>query len=540
MLNHNRDMLLEQEMKLAKTIEEKKSKLVGFSTEYIHESYASVSKWKGDRNADGNLISKGELLLDDAGEKMINESGAEVVAEFDSIDWIDGEQFQKVQPHMRNHLGTLLESLETNILNESTNATGDMAPFRDMILPIYRNAFAKFKMTDYVGFMPISQPTSAFYVEKFYYGNTNADPITNPISSAKPRTENTAATFTSFVIRVVADTSVYNSISISTSYVKVSGGGGSNLAKVVYKEVGDSAGYAKLLVRLESGQTLPAVGTIYLVGPNANTTMTHVWNNEVGKRVILRSYGYLNSTSDGENLSDYLTVNIATDSMQVNAVPYKIGFEITDEVLQDLQARHNMDAKKRLIAAIQYQLAASINMRLFNLASSNAEIVGTFTYNDADGRWGNEKYIELVRKTKYEQNRMSAKTRRGIANWLITDVATASIFEMERGFMPTISANGERGAGIIEIGRWMSMSVAINTFALNNFVLMGYKGDDQLVAGVFYAPFVGLSVAFATNYDNPMKKKVVFMERSAYVAHPDGPDQFLTYFDINYTGAIVG
>jgi hypothetical protein len=532
----SRELLIEQEIRLAKTIEDKRAKLMGFSTEYINESYSAVSKWTGKRNEDGQLLTEGEEYV------TINEKGEEVIktASYDEIDWIDGEQFPKVSGHMRNHLGTLLENLDTSIISESAQGTVEQAPFRDMIIPIYRNAFAKFKMTDYVGFIPLSQPTSAIYVEKFFYGNNAALPIQEPITSAKPRTENTAVTFNSFVIRVAGNTGVYNAIVNGSSYIKVSGGGGSNLAKIVYKEVGDTTGYIKLLVKLESGQTLPAVGTVYITGPNADTTMTHVWNNEVGKRVILKSYGFLSTTSDGENLSDYLTVNLATDSMQVNTVPYKIGFEITDEAVQDMYARHNVDIKKRLISAIQYQLAASVNMRLFNLASSNAEIGSTFTYDDADGRWGNEKYVELIRKIKYEQNRMAAKSRRGIANWLITDVATASVIEMERGFVPAIGATGERGAGIIEVGRWMSMSVAVNTFALNNFVLLGYKGDDTLVAGVFYCSYVGLSVAFATNFDNPMRKKVVFMERSAYVAHPDGADQFLSYFDISYSGAVIG
>lgn len=526
----NRDLLIEEELRNAKTINERKEKLLGFSSEYVNEAYSKNAKWQGLRDTDDKLLKAGDVYL--------NEADEEVECKYDQIDWINGDQFDPVPKHMQPHLGHLLESIEENILQESLGTTGDQSPFRDMIIPTYRNAFAKFKMTDYVGFIPLSQPRSSIYVEKFFYGNNSTNPITNPITSARPRTQNTAVTFDSFVIRVVANDTVYNAITVGTSMVKAAGGAGANVAKIVYKEKGDVAGYAKLLVKLESGQTaLPAVGTVYLTGSNADTTMTHTWNNEVGKRVILRSYGFLNTTSEGENLSDYLTVNIATDSMQVDAVPYKIGFEITDEAVQDLNAVNGIDAKKRLISAIQYQLAASVNMRLFNLASSNAEILSTFVYDDADGRWGNEKYIELIRKIIHEQTRMSSKSRRGVANWLITDTATSTIIQMEKGFVPMVGG-GERGAGIIEIGRWMGMSIAVNTFALNNFVLLGYKGDEQLVSGVYYCTYIGLSVAFGTDYNNPMRKKVVFMERSAFAVNPDGPEQFLSYFDITYTGSV--
>jgi len=527
-----RQMLVEQAIAESKSINEKREKLVGFSSEYINESYGLVSKWKGQRDEDGNLIKAGTLCEADNGEKF--------ETTHDAIDWITGEQFPKIDKFMQPHAAVLLENLENSgILSESAG-TGELAPFRDMVLPIYRNALAQFKMTEIVGFLPISQPSTTIFVEKFYYAGKQNSAITEPIGSTKPRNENTDTTYTSFVIRVALTDANYNNITIGSSYVKAASGAGDNLAKIIYKEEGDIPGYAKLLVTLEAGKTLPAVGTVYITGANADVTMTHIWNNEVGKRVILKSYGFYNTTSEGENLSDHLMIGLTTDSMKVDAKPYLIGFEINDMVVQDLFARHNLDAKKRLINAIQYQLASSVNMRLFNLLSSSAEIVSDFVYASADGRWSTERFVELRRKILLERNRIAHKTRRGVANIIITDLATASIIESEIGFVTADGVTMERGAGIMKIGRWLGMDVYVNTFALNNFVLLTYKGYEALTSGVFYCPFLGLSVSFGTNYNNTLQKKVMFAERAAYATHPDGAYQFTTFFNVNYNGSVLG
>lgn len=528
-MDKSRQLLVEKAMHESKSIAEKREKLVGFSTEYINESYGLVSKWKGLRDEEGTLVKAGMICE--------AEDGKEFQVSHDAIDWICGEQFPKVEKWMEGHTATLLESLEHSILNESAG-TAEVAPFRDMILPIYRNALAQFKMTEVVGFLPISQPSTTIFVEKFYYAGKN-NTITEPINSTKPRTTNTDTEYNSFVIRVRLTDANYNNITIGSSYVKAASGAGDNLAKIIYKEEGDLPGYAKLLVTLETGKTLPAVGTVYITGANADVTMTHVWNNEVGKRVILKSYGFYNTTSEGENLSEYLNVGLTTDSMKVDAQPYFIGFEINDMVIQDMFARHNLDAKKRLINAIQYQLASSVNMRLFNLLSSSAEIVSDFVYASADGRWSTERFIELRRKILYERNKIAHKTRRGVANILLTDLATASIIESEIGFVASDLATMERGAGIMKIGRWLGMDIYVNTFALNNFVILTYKGYEALTSGVFYCPFLGLSVSFANDFTNAMRKRVLFSERAAYATHPDGAYQFTTFFNINYSGSVL-
>lgn len=456
-------------------------------------------------------------------------------------DIIEDDYFRPIPKKMLGGVAQLIENQETWVkqnvpaLKEDANIQSDIQYFKDMIVPIFRESVSNTSLMEVVGFQPINQKNSLFFVERFYYGNDSTTNGIGQLLSTQERGTNDPD-FQSFVIRVTMSSGQYSAITVNSTYIKAAGGGGANLAKIMYKE--ECYGGAKLLVKLESGQDLPSVGTVYVTGPNVDLSMTHAWNNEMGRSVILSNYGVYD-TATGEALENWKTVKISLESVNVTAVSHKLSFELTQETISDLAKTTGDDAKKRLTAAINWQLAMSINKKLFNLMSSSAENVTGWVYSTADGRYEMEKLMTLKSKIKYEQNRIGVKTQKGRANFAITTSATGSIVELIPGFVKDIPEDGGDQAGYVKLGYLDGITYYMSTVdaEYGNFVLLGYKGSMEHDAGVFYCPYIPLIVSFANKYENPELQKTAFSQRAAYEKNPYGSERYLTLVDVDLTGS---
>ena len=525
-----------------------------------------LNKLRGFRDQNGELLKKKTIV--EREETKLNEStGKEEVTiiteevdtviqmkdyktnkvhdvklQSDAVDWIGESFFPKVEDKFHDGLAQVLD----NTMNESVNMTSDHAPFKDKLPYLYRQAFSNFMMIDIVGFIPIDQPTTSVFIEKYFLGGDSENPIGDPILN-KTMGVNGKLEYKSAAYRLAISDDFteaeFNTVVTavkttggSTAFVKKSDGTGNSLGKIKEIELMLEGNFATIVVDAEDGETLPSAGMIYLTTITKAVKATHKVDNDIAKNFLMRSYGFDYTTSDAENMKKQKSIGMSTASMDVTAKLHRLAFEITDEAVQDLLSRHKIDAKERLMTAIQYQLAANVNMRLFSLITTNAELVGEFTYRTAGGRHTLEKYNDLFIKISNEQIRMMAKNRRGIANKLICDIQTASIIKHGDGF---VAANGGMGAGIVKIGAWQGMDIYVNTYSYLRFCLLTYKGNDNLIAPVFYMPYIGLYVAMAASFEDPNLKKIVFSERSAFSIHPDGSSQFATFFTVNHAGSIL-
>ena len=449
-------------------------------------------------------------------------------------DLLDMNSAQPLSGEMRSQCAQLIDRLVTeSVVNEDVNTTADMKAFQEMIIPLFRKGFANISLLPYVGVQVINQANSAFYLERFYYAGNKTNGVPKLLAN-KERTGD--ADFRTKILRVIVDDSQYAQITAGTSVIKVSGGTGNALATVVYKELG-SGGSAKLMVKLADGETLPAPGgNVYITVINGDVSMTHVWNNQVGRHVILSTYGGPMITSEGENLADFNRLKINIESLPVTAMSHKLGFEISTEMLSDMMKQHGEDAKKRIINAVQWQFAAQINMKLYNLMTSSAEIVTGWTYATADGRHETEKFNSLLRKISYERNRIGARNTVGRANFAIVSQGVGSIVEGRVGFIREL--DNEAGAGFVKIGSLDGITYLLDTWAVHEYCLLGFKAkDNNQNAGVFYCPYIPIQVDTTSDPDLPSRKIILFTERSGYQKNPYGANEYLTYFDVNLTGS---
>ena len=183
--------------------------------------------------------------------------------------------------------------------------------------------------------------------------------------------------------------------------------------------------------------------------------------------------------------------------------------EYTMELAQDLKAIHNLDAESELANILSTEILAEINREVINTINAKA-IVGfngavtpgtTDTFDlsaDADGRWAVEKFKSLMFQIEVEANKIATTTRRGKGNFIIcsSNVASALAAAGVLDYAPALATNlqvdatGNTFAGVLN-GR---MKVYVDPYAGPDYVTVGYRGTNAYDAGLFYCPYVPLTM----------------------------------------------
>tara|TARA_Y100001935_G_scaffold58410_1_gene48952 strand:- start:18975 stop:20315 length:1341 start_codon:yes stop_codon:yes gene_type:complete len=244
------------------------------------------------------------------------------------------------------------------------------------------------------------------------------------------------------------------------------------------------------------------------------------------------------STADGEALgvtggSDFHQMGFTIEKATVTAKSRALKAEYSLELAQDLKAIHGLDAETELANILSTEILAEINREVIRTINSQAKtgalqantaINGIFNVQtDADGRWSVEKFKGLILQIERESNVIAKETRRGKGNFMIcsSDVASALAAAGMLDYTPALSTNlnvddtGNTFAGVMN-GR---MRVYIDPYASVDYVNVGYKGTNPYDAGVFYCPYVPLTMVRAVG-ENTFQPKIGFKTRYGMVSNP--------------------
>jgi len=244
-------------------------------------------------------------------------------------------------------------------------------------------------------------------------------------------------------------------------------------------------------------------------------------------------------------------MDFTVDRTAVTAQTRALKAEYTMELAQDLKSVHGLDAEAELANILSVEILAEINREVIDLVNAKAIlggirnttfggvtstagagntsiVVGAATggfdiHEDADGRWAVEKFKSLIYQIELEANAVAKATRRGKGNIVIcsSNVASALAAAGVLDYAPALSANlnvddtGNVFAGIIN-GR---LKVYVDPFALTDYITVGYRGSNAYDAGIFYCPYVPLTMVRAVD-PNTFQPKIGFKTRYGLVANP--------------------
>ena len=244
------------------------------------------------------------------------------------------------------------------------------------------------------------------------------------------------------------------------------------------------------------------------------------------------------TTAEAEALGDgvgesFAEMGFTIEKATVTAKSRALKAEYSLELAQDLKAIHGLDAETELANILSTEIMAEINREVIRTVNSQAK-TGALTANtaingifnlstDADGRWSVEKFKGLIVQIEREANTIAKETRRGKGNFMIcsSDVASALSASGMLDYTPAMSTNlqvddtGNTFAGVMN-GR---TRVYIDPYATQDYVNVGYKGTNPYDAGLFYCPYVPLTMVRAVG-EQSFQPKIGFKTRYGMVTNP--------------------
>ncbi len=277
-----------------------------------------------------------------------------------------------------------------------------------------------------------------------------------------------------------------------------------------------------------TGETLSGNSASNTAWADPNATNGYRTDNGTAATYNLGQTGGANGISGG-----FGQMGFTVDKTTVTAKTRALKAEYTMELAQDLKAVHGLDAEAELANILSVEILAEINREVLSTVNAKARLGGIisngtpsgyFDINeDADGRWAVEKFKSLIYQIELEANAVAKATRRGKGNIVIcsSNVASALAAAGVMDYAPAMSTNlnvddtGNVFTGMIN-GR---LKVFIDPYADTDYITVGYRGSNAYDAGIFYCPYVPLTMVRAVNPDT-FQPKIGFKTRYGLVANP--------------------
>ena len=420
-----------------------------------------------------NLIEKWSPVLDvegGIGDKLKRSVTATVL-----------ENTEKALAEERGQQQFMTEAAPVNATSGGTGAINNWDP---ILISLVRRAMPNLIAYDIAGVQPMSGPTGLIFAMKSKY-NDNAN-------------------------RVSATEALFNEANTAYSSSPFSG----------------NTGTPKNGAQGADSSSLVAAGL-------TDTDATPNVADEFG-------FGGGMTTAEAEALGDSATnafgeMSFTIEKATVTAKSRALKAEYTMELAQDLKAVHGLDAETELANILSTEILAEINREMIRTINSRAKLgaqqgdltaAGIFDLDtDADGRWSVEKYKGLLVQIQREANVIARETRRGKGNFIIcaSDVAAALAASGMLDYTPALASNaglnvddtGNTFAGTITGG----IKVYIDPYASVNYLTVGYRGTNAYDAGIFYCPYVPLTMVRAVGESN-FQPKIGFKTRYGMVANP--------------------
>ena len=374
---------------------------------------------------------------------------------------------------------------EEGMLTEAapTNNAANVANWNPVLIALVRRAMPNLMAYDVCGVQPMTGPTGLIFAMKSQYKSTKGGAVSNGAGS-------TEALFNEALVHYSGDSTTTGN----------GAKGPSGLTGVTDTDADGSL--------VDSGATfIPEIGDAY-------------------------------TTAEAEALGDgsgeaFAEMGFTIEKATVTAKSRALKAEYTLELAQDLKAIHGLDAETELANILSTEILAEINREVIRTINQQAKIgcrqanintKGLFSLtNDADGRWSVEKFKGLIVQLEREANVIAKETRRGKGNFIICSSDVASILSASGmlDYSPAMSTNlqvddtGNTFAGTLN-GR---MRVYIDPYATADYVNVGYKGTNPYDSGLFYCPYVPLTMVRAVG-ENSFQPKIGFKTRYGMVSNP--------------------
>ena len=231
--------------------------------------------------------------------------------------------------------------------------------------------------------------------------------------------------------------------------------------------------------------------------------------------------GIATATAEGD-ISATMGFEIA--KKEVLAKSRQLKARYTQELAQDLKAVHGLSAETELANILSTEILQEINRELIHTMNTNAKEGTAFDAavgGTSDGRWEVEVYKALITHIEKEANGIAVDTRRGKGNFAIISPGVAAALNATGNVAyGNVAGTGlEDVTGNLFLGTLNGLKLYVDPFGAAGNIVVGYKGSSSYDAGMFYCPYVPLSMMKTIGEDD-FQPRIGFKTRYGMADNP--------------------
>jgi hypothetical protein len=397
------------------------------------------------------------------------------------------------------------------MLTEAT-VSGDVAGPERILLPIVRRFYPSLVSNKLVGVQPMTTPSSlVFYLRYFYSNNKGAtnsgDEFLGIPGQPGPNAWGYDPYYSSSELELTVTGLALSSGTTYTGTVSAAqlANNATWLNQLGTTNVVTSTGWAGYVVSKQAAGATNVTGSV-----DYKTDITSISINKTSGAVTIVFAAALSGSPVSSEISVYVDgdfefredlpeVDLRILSESVVAKTRKLKTKWSNEAEQDMKIIHNIDAEKELVSLLSNEIALEIDREILRdllLQSYHKQVfafdsVGqTFDYMNPNKALA-DRIVQLC-------NEIYRYTKLGVANWIVTSPDVAAKLETVKGFEPSSSGEGDNNNtefGIAYAGKLNGkISVYKDAIFPKGKVLVGYKGQNFMQSGYFYAPYVPIQM----------------------------------------------
>ncbi|ANA49513.1 major head protein [Salmonella phage vB_SnwM_CGG4-1] len=218
---------------------------------------------------------------------------------------------------------------------------------------------------------------------------------------------------------------------------------------------------------------------------------------------------------NGSQNNSWNEMGFRIDKQVIEAKSRQLKAAYSIELAQDLRAVHGMDADAELSGILATEIMLEINREVVDWINYSAQVgksgmtltvgskAGVFDFQDPidirGARWAGESFKALLFQIDKEAAEIARQTGRGAGNFIIASRNVVNVLAaVDTNVSPAAQGLG-RGfetdtakavfAGVLG-GKYR---VYIDQYARQDYFTIGYKGANEMDAGIYYAPYVALT-----------------------------------------------
>lgn len=227
------------------------------------------------------------------------------------------------------------------------------------------------------------------------------------------------------------------------------------------------------------------------------------------------SVAELQQNFNGSTDNPWNEMSFRIDKQVIEAKSRQLKAQYSIELAQDLRAVHGMDADAELSTILATEMMLEINREVVDWINYTAQVgksgmthtigskAGVFDFQDPidtrGARWAGESFKSLIYQIDKEAVEIGRQTGRGQGNFLIASRNVVNVLASTDQLVGYASQGTARDlntdpgkstfAGILA-GKY---KVYIDQYARQDYFVVGYKGPNEMDAGIYYAPYVALT-----------------------------------------------